>query len=195
MSPASSAAPSTSAPRSGGLADEGEGGSFAGTGPAGTATAERWPFVVSRSGTYSSMTRWKLVPPKPNALTPATREWSAATSQSRSSVFTANGDPLQSTLELGRSKLMLGGSTLPCSASVALSMPAAPAAALRWPMFDLTEPSAIEPGATCAPENASIRLFNSTASPTLVEVPCPSIRVHSAGDSPAFRQARSTARR
>ena len=102
-------------------------------------------------GTYSSMTTWKLVPPKPNALTPATRARPAATSQSRSSVLTANGDAVQSTLGLGRSKLRLGGSTLSCSASVALSMPAAPAAPLRWPMFDFTEPSAIDPGASCAP--------------------------------------------
>ena len=62
-------------------------------------------------------------------------------------------------------------------------------------MFDFTEPSAIDPGGTCASEKASIRLFSSTASPTLVEVPWPSMRVHSAGDSPAFRHARSTAKR
>ena len=88
--------------------------------------------------------------------------------------------------------------TTPPAASPGASdavMPAAPAAPLRWPMFDLTEPSAIDPGATCACEKASIRLLNSTASPTLVAVPWPSIMVHSAGDSPAFRQARSTARR
>ena len=62
-------------------------------------------------------------------------------------------------------------------------------------MFDLTEPSAIEPGATCAPEKASIRLVSSTASPTLVDVPCPSMKLHSAGERPEFRQARSTAKR
>ena len=44
-----------------------------------------------RPGTYSSSTTWKLVPPKPNALTPAPRTPPRATSQSRSSVLTANG--------------------------------------------------------------------------------------------------------
>ncbi len=62
-------------------------------------------------------------------------------------------------------------------------------------MFDLTEPSATDPGGTCAAEKASIRLLSSTASPTLVDVPWPSISVHSAGESPEFRHARSTAKR
>ena len=110
-------------------------------------------------------------------------------------MFTANGDAVQSRFGFGLSKLTLGGSIFSCSASVALSMPAAPAAALRWPMFDLTEPSAIDPGATWLPEKASMRVLSSTASPTLVEVPWPSIRVHSAGETPALRQARSTAKR
>ena len=74
-------------------------------------------------------------------------------------------------------------------------MPAAPAAPLRWPKFDFTEPRAIDPRGSCAPEKPSIKLFSSTASPTLVEVPWPSTSVHSAGDSPAFRQARSMAKR
>ena len=55
----------------------------------------------------------------------------------------------------GRSKLMLGGSTLSWSAIAVLKSPAAPAAPLRWPMFDFTDPSAIAPGATSAPENTS----------------------------------------
>ena len=62
-------------------------------------------------------------------------------------------------------------------------------------MFDLTEPSAIDPGVRCAPAKASISAFSSTASPTRVEVPWPSISVHSAGERPALRQARSTAKR
>ena len=41
----------------------------------------------------------------------------SATSQSRSSVLTANGDAVQSTFGFGRSKFRLGGSTLSCSAS------------------------------------------------------------------------------
>ncbi len=141
------------------------------------------------------MTMWKFVPPKPNALTPATRVRPGATSQSRSSVLTANGEAAQSTLGLGRSKLRLGGSTLSCSARAVFSMPAAPAAPLRWPMLDFTDPRATDPGASCAPAKASAMLPTSTTSPTAVEVPWPSISVHSSGDSPALRQLRSTARR
>jgi hypothetical protein len=37
---------------------------------------------------------------------------------------------------------MVGGSTLWCSAITALNRPAAPAAALVWPICDFTEPSA-----------------------------------------------------
>ena len=116
-------------------------------------------------------------------------------SQSRSSVLTANGETLQSRFGFGRSKLTLGGSILWCSDSVAFSSPAAPAAALRCPMLDLTDPSAIDPGAICEPENASVSAPSSTASPTRVEVPWPSISEQSAGDSPAFCHARSTANR
>ena len=148
----------------------------------------RWPLLVRWPGTCSSMTMWKLVPPKPNALTPATRVRPGATSQSRSSVLTANGDAAQSTLGFGRSKLRLGGSTLSCSARAVLRMPAAPAALLRWPMLDLTDPSATDPGRNCAPANASTRLPTSTTSPTRVDVPWPSISVHSSGESPALCQ-------
>ena len=114
-------------------------------GAAGTAIEVRCPLVVRCPGTCSSITTWKLVPPKPNALTPATRVAPSATSQSRASVLTANGDADQSRLGFGRSKFRLGGSTLSRSAKAVLSRPAAPAAALRWPMLDLTEPSATEP--------------------------------------------------
>ena len=93
----------------------------------------------------------------------------------------------QSTFGLGRSKFRLGGSTLSCSASTALSRPAAPAAALRWPMFDLTEPSAIEPWRGARPcRTPRSRLPSSTASPTRVDVPCASMQVAGAGATPAF---------
>ena len=62
-------------------------------------------------------------------------------------------------------------------------------------MLDFTDPSAIEPGASRAPAKASARLSTSTTSPTRVDVPWPSTSVHSAGDRPALRQARSTASR
>ena len=199
-SPASSAAPTSSTPRGGDFAagaDAPAGGvapaaSSAGT-SAGTAIVARPLPFVRRPGTCSSSTAWKFVPPKPNALTPATRLPPFDSSQSRSSVLTANGVADQSTFGFGRAKPRLGGSSLWWIASAALSIPAAPAAAFRWPMFDFTEPSAIEPGARPAPANASPRLFNSTWSPTAVEVPWPSISEHSAGDTPALLHARSIA--
>ena len=43
------------------------------------------------SGEYSSSTVWKLVPPKPKALTPARRTPASGRSHSRSSVLTRNG--------------------------------------------------------------------------------------------------------
>ena len=60
-------------------------------------------------------------------------------------------------------------------------------------MFDLTEPSAIEPAPAPAAPNTLVRLSSSDASPTRVDVPCASIMVAVAGSTPACRQARSTA--
>ena len=45
-----------------------------------------------------------------------------------------------------------------------------PAAALRCPMLDLTDPSAIEPGMAPALPKTSPRLASSLASPTGVDV-------------------------
>jgi hypothetical protein len=52
------------------------------------------PFA--RPGTYSSSTAWKLVPPKPNALTAAQRTPPWATSQGRVVVLTRSGEDAQS---------------------------------------------------------------------------------------------------
>ena len=49
---------------------------------------DRMPFPFSRWGMYSSSTRWKLVPPKPKALTPARRTPSARAAHGLSSVLT-----------------------------------------------------------------------------------------------------------
>ena len=80
----SSAAPTRSAPRSGGFgAAEG-----AAAGAAGTETCTgRLPFVRA-PGTCSSRTTWKFVPPKPKAERPARRTPQAGFSHSRSSVLT-----------------------------------------------------------------------------------------------------------
>ena len=135
------------------------------------------------------------MPPKPNALTPPRRTPDGGVGQSRSSVFTTNGEVSQSTFGFGSLKLRLGGSTLSCRLRTILNMPAAPAAALRCPMFDLTDPSAMLcVGAPAAP-NTSVRLCSSVASPTRVDVPCASTEVTVAGSSPAMSQARWTASR
>ena len=145
-----------------------------------------------RPGMYSSRTTWKLVPPKPNALTPAMRTPVGGVGHSRSSVLTRNGPAAKSMLGLGAAKFRLGGSTLWCRASAALNSPAAPAAALRCPMFDFTEPSAIDPGAAPAAPKTDMSPSTSATSPTRVEVPWPSTSVATAGLSPACRHARST---
>jgi len=134
------------------------------------------------------------VPPKPKALTPARRGFPSTCSQGRSSFVTAKGICAKSNCGLGRSKLALSGSTRSCSASTALSKPAAPAALLRWPKLDLTEPKAMLPAWISNFPKISFKLFTSTTSPTLVEVPCPSIKPALAGETPAAFQARSTAR-
>ena len=146
-----------------------------------------------RPGTYSSRATWKLVPPKPNALTPARRGSGPEWVHSRRSVFTRNGVAAQSTLGLGSLKCRLGGSTLSFRLMTALNIPAAPAAAFRCPMLDLTEPRAMDPGATPCEAKISSRALSSVASPTRVEVPCASSIPIDPGSAPAFSQARLTA--
>ena len=170
--PASSAAPATNAPRSGAwpAPDAAAAAGVTSVGMAGTSTSanDTWlaPVPSWRPGRNSSSTAWKLVPPNPNALTPARRTPPGGGSHGRSSVLTANGDRLKSMFGLGRSAWMLGGSTLWWSAMAALNRPAVPAAPFRWPMFDFTEPSGIEPAGTPSPPNTSVRASTSTTSPT-----------------------------
>jgi hypothetical protein len=133
------------------------------------------------------------VPPKPKALTPARRIPQGGVGHSLSSVLTANGTRSQSTFGFGSRKFKLGASTLSCRLRTILNMPAEPAAAFRWPMFDLTDPSAMpRAGAPAAPNTAS-RLSSSVASPTRVEVPWASMADTVAGSTPAMLQARDTA--
>ena len=133
------------------------------------------------------------MPPNPNALTPARRTPPSGVAQSRSRVFTAHGAVSQSTFSLGLTKFSEGAWTFSCSERTILYSPAVPAAALRWPMFDLTDPRAIVPGATPAAPKILARLSSSAASPTLVDVPCASIAPTVAGSTPERSQARETA--
>ena len=133
------------------------------------------------------------MPPKPNAETAPRRTPSTPSGHGRRAVLTANGIRCQSTFSLGVRKFRLGASTFSCSERVILNSPAVPAAALRWPMLDFTEPSATDPGASpAAPKTASSEA-SSAASPTRVEVPCASTAPTVPGSTPALAQARVTA--
>ena len=79
----------------------------------------RWPFADRRLGraqtflSYSSRTAWKLVPPNPNALTPARRGRSArGCSQGWLWVQSLSGPSFKSSLGLGCSIPIVGGKTL-----------------------------------------------------------------------------------
>ena len=86
------------------------------------------------------------------------------------SVGTKKGLVDQSTVGFGVSKPALGGMVAWCKAIVTLSSPAMPAAAFKWPIWLLMEPTA-----TLSPASMSVhkvpRVDNSVASPTLVDVP------------------------
>ena len=100
-----------------------------------------------------------------------------------------------SSLGFGRSTLIVGGSVRWCTAITALNSPADPAAALVWPIWDLTEPRAHHwRSARPAASNARRRPPNSAASPALVPVPWASISSTVSAPKPARAYARSMAR-
>ena len=86
----------------------------------------------------ASSTTWALMPPKPNALTPARRGRRVprlrAPQDAEAGRRRAPG--------CGSSQCRVGGSTPWWTASAALIRPAAPAAGIAWPIIDFTEPSA-----------------------------------------------------
>src|SRR5262245_8431234 len=96
--------------------------------------------VATGTGGSARIT-WAFVPPTPKEETPAQRGVPLR-GHSILPVATWNGERAKSIAGLGRSKPMLGGITPSCSASAVLITPAAPAAAVRCPMFDLMEPIA-----------------------------------------------------
>ncbi len=87
----------------------------------------------SCAGMYSSSTAWKLVPPKPKALTPARRTPSAGAVQGFNSVLTYSGEWAKSISGLGCSQWTLGGSTLSRSARVAFKQSGGARGALQMP--------------------------------------------------------------
>ena len=112
---ASSAPPTTRAPRSGGRDDPAD---VAAPADAGTVTLDLVTCADANvrgavahgggPGTCSSRTTWKLVPPKPKALTPARRTPPGGSGQSRSSVLTRNGDGVPVDVGVGVAEVQAG---------------------------------------------------------------------------------------
>ena len=96
------------------------------------------------AGGASSSTACTLVPPMPNALTPA-RRGSPFAVQSVSRSATRNGLAAKSMAGFGVAKCRLGGIWRCSRASTALIRPVTPAAASRWPTLVLTEPREQKP--------------------------------------------------
>ena len=87
----------------------------------------------------SSISRWALLPPKPNADTPARNTPSPLLrSHVSASVKSLNGDA--SISASGSSAWIVGGRTSCRMASSTLIRPATPAAVMRWPVLDFSEP-------------------------------------------------------
>src|SRR5262245_41114647 len=82
-----------------------------------------------------------LVPPTPKEDTPAERG-ALVRGHSIGRAATRNGEFAKSIAGFGCSNPMLGGITPSFSASAVFITPATPAAAVRWPMFDLIDPMA-----------------------------------------------------
>src|SRR5262249_20769890 len=93
---------------------------------------------LSAAGAASRMT-WTLVPPKPNALTPARRCWLAG--HDWRCVGIAKGALLNEICEFSCLKCRCGTISPFCKQSTVLIKPAIPAAASRCPILVLTEPS------------------------------------------------------
>ena len=101
------------------------------------------PWAGSSPRVYAERTVWKLVPPKPKALTPARRSSSI---HGRATSLNTNGLFCSFQASLGRVTCSVGGSTPRCRAWTALMIPAMPAAHFVWPIWDLTDPSVAEAG-------------------------------------------------
>ncbi|CAJ3317076.1 Uncharacterised protein [Burkholderia pseudomallei] len=129
------------------------------------------------SAGYSDRIRCALVPPAPNADTPAVRgsgtPSTTTRSQSHSDWFTIQREP--SSGRSGFSSREWSDGTIwrcaSCSSTfVSAAMPAAPS---QWPMFDFTEPIRHGPFAPLS-ANPRARPASSIGSPSAVPVPCAS---------------------
>jgi len=133
-----------------------------------------------------SSTTWALMPPKPNALTPARR---GAAPDSHGRTVRIGSNLVSASSGCGSSQCSVGGSSPWWTASAALIRPATPAAGIVWPIIDFTEP--IPTGGPSPNTCASVR--SSASSPVGVPVPCASISPTVAGSRPAASHARASA--
>lgn len=146
----------------------------------------------SRLTGASSRITCALVPPIPNADTPARRGRSDDDGQGRAAVSSSTRPDDQSTCGDGDSACSVAGSSACRMACTILMTPATPAAAWVCPRLDLTEPSQSGgcSGARSCPYVASSAPA-SIGSPSFVPVPCPSTTSTSPPRSPASASARA----
>ncbi len=144
----------------------------------------RWSTGVSAGGVQSVSTTWQLVPPMPNALTPATSGLSGW-GQAPVCCWTRRFSRSREISGLGRSKFRLGTSFRCLRHSAALSSPTTPAAPSRWPMLVLAEPTSSGLVRSRAVPSAAPSAAASIGSPILVPVPCSSTYWTSAGSMSA----------
>ena len=86
------------------------------------------------------MMTWALVPLKPKEET-AARRGRPVSGQGRAVTARRTLPAAQSTLAVGASTCRVAGTVPWAIAVIILMIPATPAAAWVWPMFDLTDPS------------------------------------------------------
>ena len=133
----------------------------------------------------------------PSEVTAAIRGAAARRGQGSTVVGTAKGVRPSSSRGLSRLRFAVGGSSSYRSASSTLSRPAIPDAATVCPMFDFTEPTGIEPGASPSPpasRYACARAAISTGSPSAVPVACISTNETASGPMSASAIASLIAR-
>ena len=120
---------------------------------------------------WLSTTMCEFDPPAPNELSPATRvDLPSRNAHCALCPTMENGLSAKTIFLFSTSLCRLAGSVWCCIDSSTLISPATPAAASRWPMFDLTEPT-LQPCRVAASPKASASPRISIGSPSSVPVP------------------------
>ncbi|RPK64483.1 hypothetical protein EES44_14855 [Streptomyces sp. ADI96-15] len=165
------------------LADTGH-GTTVGVGPGRRAA----PGSAGSGAGACSMMVCALVPLMPKDEMPA-RQGRPLSGQADSSVSSRIAPDSQSTWVEGRSTWRVRGRTPWRIAMTVLMMPATPAAAWVWPMFDLMEPSSRGRSAGRSCPYVASSAWASIGSPSGVPVPWPSTASMSEGASPPLASA------